>query len=746
MIAVILALRLSVGAVTYENVPPEVVRISVHDWIDEASPRPAAAEIAFRERRVVIRAGSGRRRVVLLERADGAYLLDGPFWWPEVDGQRVMDRRWRRTIRVAASEPLAGAAVEWVPADPARGGQWPRCVPAKDRLWDCWGAAPEDPGVIVSRAWDRVWWTVVTHGAAAGLRSSRWGRLLHVVDASGDGAGLIVRFAQPAPQSSQRVPGLRLGTTPVAGAQSVQVAPGVAWTHGHDVPSSAWLEMRTAGYGPAYLPLQEIAGGSPLLPITVRLEETRTLDGVVLGSREQRAAGAFVTLFRLIDPPASASAPAREKPRRIVVGETTADAAGAFHLDGVGEADFEVVAWHPLLGRVSSILPRRFAALTLRLESPGTVRGRVLRAGKPLAGVDVISLPGLDAVRTTDDLVDLKGGDTRTGEDGRFAVMLAAIGGGELRVGGGVHPIRRIPLPRAPAPLLDLGDIDLGSPLEITIVLDRESACDLRATGPIGRSGLQIVMAAPTGPGLFRIVLPEPGLWAFGLLCGREPRPLLPPTMQIGRRARGQGGAVLDSMTPKPGRYNRSMIKPVLWSCLTLALAIQSPGPTCWSTVTPPVGRRLDHERSSEGRAHQGRDLLHHPLEGLLPAGSEATGRCRRHARRLHRARARRIGSTRTERSPACRICTGWSRPRIARASWRYWQGQKLLGRPRQPGQWVTMSGIFSVPYGAASIWIRAEAGRTEGRAAERIRRQVQRRAAGPLSDRSRGAGLRGRV
>jgi hypothetical protein len=40
-------------------------------------------------------------------------------------------------------------------------------------------------------------------------------------------------------------------------------------------------------------------------------------------------------------------------------------------------------------------------------------------------------------------------------------------------------------------------------------------------------------MAAPTGPGLFRIVLPEPGLWAFGLLCGREPRPLSPLTMQI---------------------------------------------------------------------------------------------------------------------------------------------------------------------------------------------------------------------
>jgi hypothetical protein len=33
-----------------------------------------------------------------------------------------------------------------------------------------------------------------------------------------------------------------------------------------------------------------------------------------------------------------------------------------------------------------------------------------------------------------------------------------------------------------------------------------------------------------------------------------------------------------------------------------------------------------------------------------------------------------------------------------------YWQGQKMLGRPEQHGQWVTMSGVFSVPYGAAYI------------------------------------------
>ena len=35
-----------------------------------------------------------------------------------------------------------------------------------------------------------------------------------------------------------------------------------------------------------------------------------------------------------------------------------------------------------------------------------------------------------------------------------------------------------------------------------------------------------------------------------------------------------------------------------------------------------------------------------------------------------------------------------------------YWQGQDMRARPSQPGQWVKMSGVFSVPYGAAWVSI----------------------------------------
>jgi hypothetical protein len=38
-----------------------------------------------------------------------------------------------------------------------------------------------------------------------------------------------------------------------------------------------------------------------------------------------------------------------------------------------------------------------------------------------------------------------------------------------------------------------------------------------------------------------------------------------------------------------------------------------------------------------------------------------------------------------------------------------YWQGQQMLGRPAAPGEWVTMSGVFRVPDGAAAISVQLQ-------------------------------------
>ena len=541
MIAALVAVQLAIassgpGAVTYVDVPPEVVRLSMYEWQDEASPVRGAVAVERHDNRLIVRAVSGRRGLVVLERQDGAYLLDGPFWWPTGDVERALDRRWRRTISAPAPEPIAGGLPpDWLSGGREPPGQWPRCFAAKDRLWSCWGAPVGEAGVVMGRAQDRIWWAVVSRGAVSNPRASKWARLLVVDDGTGEPPDVKIRFAHPIVPSAQRVRGLRLHTAAVPAAESLVVTPGAAWLSGDDIPPDAWVEVRTSRAGPAFLGLREIADGPSSLALTIRLEETRPVDGIAVGDGDRLANGALVTLFRLIDPADVSSAPTgvREKPRRVLIAETIADARGAFHIDGAGEAEYEVVAWHPQLGRASLVLPRQPGVLTIRLESPGTVRGRVIVAGKPRPGVDVISLPAPEAYKEAEDLVDLKGGDARTGADGRFAVTAAAGGGGELRVGGGPLPIRRIPLPRVPAAMLDLGDIELGSALDLTIVLDQDTACGVRATGPIGQSGLQIVLAARTAPGLFRILLPEPGLWAFGLICGRDGFALSPPTLKI---------------------------------------------------------------------------------------------------------------------------------------------------------------------------------------------------------------------
>lgn len=536
MMTALLVVQLSLApdaAVTYGGVPAEVVRVAVHGWDEGKGPLAVSSKVDRQADRTVVRTVPGSPVVVVFERQDGAYLLDGPFAWPPGDVSRILDRRWRRTLTVSAGHPLSGAGpLDWIAAGPGPGDPWPRCFGADDRRWVCWGATAGQPGVFLTRTADRVWWSTVSGGAATELRASGWGRLLIVRDAMAESSHVEVRFAHPAPQSPHRPGALRLDTAVVAAAHGTALAAGSVWLSGDDIPSDAWIEVRTARGGPVFLDLVDIASGPASLPFTARLGETRTVDGVVTGGRDQPANGALITLFRLIDPPPSPNA--REKPpRRVFVAERSADPAGVFRFEGVGESEYELVAWHAQLGRVVMVMPRAPGIIAVRLESPGTIRGRVMSAGTPRAGVEVTSVPAPETYREAADLIDVKGGDAKTGTDGRFAVMAAARGGGELRVGGRVGPVKRIPLPRTPAALLDLGDIELGAPLDLTVVLDQDTDCGVRATGPIGQSGLHIVLAARAAPGLFRVGLPEPGMWAFGLVCGREGHALNPATVRI---------------------------------------------------------------------------------------------------------------------------------------------------------------------------------------------------------------------
>jgi hypothetical protein len=532
--------------ITYRGVPRVVASIRLTKLVNGRPTEDVAGEISGDEGRVGCDAGR-EVMVSFIRGGDGAYLVDGPFVCPPADAARQPGPLWRRTLQIRAPPGTAtGADLAVVRPRDDRDG-WPRCEWVRETA-ECRGVPLDASGIVLFMDRDRVWWTVMTGATARTFQSSAWGRLVVVSGGSEIGA-IAAALAHPVLPPPERSAALRLDTAGVPHAHVVPLAPVAVWIYGEENPPGAWLELRGPHAGPAYLPLEDVARAPATLPLWVTLDVDQTIAGAARGQSGDAASGAVVTLFRLVDPRSASPSPptgpitsekARVQPRRVFVAERVADGDGRFQFDGLGDAEYEIVAWHPRFGRAIAPVPRAGGDMTVRLESPGEVRGRVLSGGKPLASVDIVSLPDPQAYIQAADMTDIKGGDGQTGPDGRFVVSLAPGGGGEVRVGGGSHPIRRFPLPRAPVPVVDLGEIDLGAPIDVTIVLDQDPGCDLRATGPIGRVGLQVIGGSRIAPGLFRVTFPEEGTWEIHLSCGRNERPLAPGLVSVSQGNSGK--------------------------------------------------------------------------------------------------------------------------------------------------------------------------------------------------------------
>lgn len=519
----------------YRDVPAEVSHVSAYEWRPGSRPVPLAASVVRQGDETTIGVATAPLVIISLERGDGSYILDGPLDARDTAVARRLDGVWRRTVTgAAAPQADAGPAIDWLSETGVSGDRWPVCWWSGPQRWECRGVPLGVSGIAVALNGSGVLSAPVTAAATPFLRTSAWARLLMVRDRDGVPSKLRVTGGRAVGSRSQRVPGVRLETAALPDVRAVTIAPGIVWLAGDGSPPDAWIEIRAARSGPAYVPIADIADGSALTPVSLLLDDSRTVVATVVSSRGEPAPGTLWTMFRLIDPVEASRREGVPPPRRVQTREATADAEGTFQVDGLGDAMYEIVAWHPQLGRGSVLVPDGSSRVTIRLQSPGLARGRIVSDGKPVPGVDIISVPDPTAYAAAADPIDLKGGDARTEADGRFSVPLATGGGGELRVGGGVYPIKRVPLPRAPLPIVELGDIDLGKAVTMTVVLDQDPGCDIRAVGPIGRTGLQIVTASRTGPGLFSITLPEEGSWEFGLLCGREERSVAPSVVKVG--------------------------------------------------------------------------------------------------------------------------------------------------------------------------------------------------------------------
>jgi hypothetical protein len=522
------------AALVYHDVPAEVSRITAYQWQPGGPVVPLVAPVLKSGAETTVTFVVSATVIVMFGRGDGSYVLDGPVTLSDAIVERTLDHVWRRTVTGSAPLGLASTpAIEWLSADGTTSLAWPACRWSTGGQWDCLGVPLDAGGVALAPYGSRVLSAVVTGETTPVLKATVWGRLIVVSDRDGPGIPRLRFTAARASPPPQRARSVRLETTPLADVHAAILASGVAWLSGDASPPDAWIEIRSARSGPEYAALADVVQGPSSLAMRLTLDDRRDVIASVTTRRGDPAPGALVSVFRLIDPPQPSPAPGQPPPRRVLAAEAIAEADGTVVLDGLGGADYEIVAWHAQLGRNAVRLERTADRVAIRLQPPGVARGRVLSAGRPATGVDVISVPDPAAYAAAEDPIDLKGGDTRTGADGRFAVALASGGGGELRVGGGSYAVTRVPLPRAPLPVVDLGDIELARGLTLSVTLDQDPGCDLRAAGPIGRSGLHIVTATRAGPGLFSIVLPEEGSWEVGLLCGRDERSLAPAVIRV---------------------------------------------------------------------------------------------------------------------------------------------------------------------------------------------------------------------
>lgn len=157
------------------------------------------------------------------------------------------------------------------------------------------------------------------------------------------------------------------------------------------------------------------------------------------------------------------------------------------------------------------------------------------------------------------------------------------------------------------------------------------------------------------------------------------------------------------------------MVKPVGWMCLTAALAFQAPGANMlvngdaaggtggWIVQGQARAERIDGVPCFTVRSGGS-------LEQGLRLPPDSVGRFAALVGKGDADRVNEDGSI-TGLPYLYGMVIAADRTRLLA----YWQGQQLLARPRQPGEWVTMSGVFSVPYGAESVSIQLRQAERKG-------------------------------
>jgi len=480
---------------------------------------------------------------LLLIRAAGhpGYILDGPFRWPPQAATYLVRAQWRKTIR--GNFIGSHASLTWVSTDD---GTLPgtMCEWVGRATWECVGVPLNAIGVVVMNTTGEVKCGIP--GAVVSpsgvvmtrTRATAWGRLVIAqtgpLSPSPDAVRITAKRVQ--------IPRARPLTTRVevvadSRVQIDTVADGVVWISGAEVPDDGWIEIGAPDRASERLDLREVTDTPPDLPLRVQLQPAVTVSGRVSNAARNPATDAVVTLYRFVRSDRDRD---RKSPVRITVAETHADSEGAFHFDDLAIEPHEVVAMHPVFGRgVRQVTPDG-REIEIALRSSAQAVGRVLKQGMPVAAARVAVVPDLAQFAAAGDITELRGGETQTDEDGRFAVTLASRGSSELRVGDEGAGVKRLSLGTADrqAGVIDVGDIELDAGASITFVFEAAGSCEILLTGPAGRTGMSVVRGSRIGPAMFQAAVPEPGRWHTVAVCGTRERAVVPPWLDVSPSAR----------------------------------------------------------------------------------------------------------------------------------------------------------------------------------------------------------------
>jgi hypothetical protein len=477
---------------------------------------------------------------LLLIRAAGrpGYILDGPFRWPSQPATYVVKTEWRKTIRGNSTGPHA--SLTWISTDDGavRGCEW------VDRTtWECVGVPLNAIGVVVMNMPGEVRCGIPggvlspSGVQTTSIRATAWGRLViaqtGVTSQAADGVRITSKRLQ-LPRARPLT--TRVEVVPDGRVHIDTIAEGVAWISGSDVSDDGWIEIGANGRASERFDLREVTEAPPDSPLRVQLQPAVTVSGRVRNAADAPASDAVVTLYRF----SRDRDRDRKPPLRITVAETLADSEGAFHFDDLSIEPYEVVAMHPVFGRGVRRVTPDGREIAIALRSAAQAVGRVLKDGVPAAAVRVVVVPDLAQYAAAGDMTELRGGETKTDQDGRFAVTLASRGSGELRVGDEGAGVKRLSLGAAERRTgsIDVGDIELNGGVSVTFVFEAAGSCEVLLTGPAGRTGLSVVRGSRIGPAMFQAIVPEPGRWHTVAVCGTRERAVLPAWLDLSPSAR----------------------------------------------------------------------------------------------------------------------------------------------------------------------------------------------------------------